>query len=62
MGLLFAGLVEWVKRDGHTAGDEAIFAKAMVWVPFYYAATILVLVLAGARILKRHPAPASLRR
>ena len=62
VGLLFAGLLEWIKTSGHVTGDEAVFARAMWWVPAYFAVTILALVFAGRRILKRTPVPESLRR
>ncbi len=62
VGLLFAGLLQWIKTSRHIAGDEAIFAAAMWWVPCYFAVTVLMLVIAGRRILKRVNIPEVLRR
>lgn len=53
VGLLFAGLLRVIKSGGLASGSDAIFAKGLVWLPVYFAATILVLLVIGRGILKR---------
>ena len=47
VGLLFAAL----SRALHGAGTpDAVFAKALGWLPWYFAATVVVLAIAGRRL------------
>jgi len=57
VGLLFAGLFRWLKTHGNLAGEDAVFARALLWVPVYFALTILLLALASRRVLKSAPVP-----
>ena len=52
VGLLFAGLLRVIKAGG-VSGSEAILAKGLFWIPVYFIITILVLVIAGRRVLRR---------
>lgn len=50
VGLLFAALT----RALHGSGTpDAIFAKALGWLPWYFVATVVALVIAGRRLAKR---------
>jgi hypothetical protein len=53
VGLLFAGLLRWIRAGAHGAGEDAIFAKGLYWIPVYYVVTIAILILAGRSVLKR---------
>jgi hypothetical protein len=62
VGLLFAGLLQYIKTSGHITADETVFARAIWWVPVYYVVTIAALVVVGGRVLRRIAIPESLRR
>jgi len=50
VGLLFAAL----SRALHGSGTpDAVFAKALGWLPWYFAATVVVLAIAGRRLATR---------
>ena len=47
VGLLFAAL----SRALHSAGNaDAVFAQALGWLPWYFAATVVLLAIAGRRL------------
>jgi hypothetical protein len=52
VGLLFAGLFRLIKTGGGLVNDETVFARALVWVPVYFALTLLLLAIAGWRVRK----------
>ena len=53
VGLLFAGLLRLIKSSDHVAASEAVFSRALPWIPVYFLFTIVLLVVAGRRVLKR---------
>ena len=53
VGLLFAGLLAAIKAGGNISGSDAIFARGLVWIPVYFIVTILMLVIAANRFLRR---------
>jgi MFS family permease len=50
VGLLFAALSRALHGEGT---PDAVFAKALGWLPWYFAATVVVLAIAGRRLKKR---------
>jgi hypothetical protein len=56
VGLLFAGLLRVIRDSAHLSNSEAIFARASFWIPVYFVATILLLVIASRGVPKRSQA------
>lgn len=53
VGLLFAGLFKVLNNVNEPPGGEEVFARALFWVPVYFAGTIFVLALASSRFAKK---------
>lgn len=53
VGLLFAVLLRTIRDHDHLTNSEEIFARASFWIPVYFAATIVLLVLIGGPMLRR---------
>lgn len=49
-GLFFAGLTHALRGAG---GEEAVFAQALRWLPWYFAATLALLAAAFLRLARR---------
>jgi hypothetical protein len=49
VGLLFAALT---RALGRHSPPDVVFAEALGWLPWYFAATVALLALAGARLLR----------
>jgi MFS family permease len=47
VGLLFAGLFRLIKAADGIASEETVFARALFWVPVYFAVTLLLLAFAS---------------
>jgi MFS family permease len=56
VGLLFAALTRGLQSQG---SPEAVFAAALGWLPWYFAATAILMALVGARLLRAKPGRAS---
>ena len=47
VGLMFAGLSRGLSSAG---SEDAIFARALGWLPWYFAGTLIALALAATRL------------
>jgi len=52
VGLLFAALTKALQSHG---SPDTVFAQALGWLPWYFAATAVLVAMVGARLLKNAP-------